>query len=218
MPAVDEPAPNLQVAEWVQGAPSNIDQERGKVILIEVFQVNCPGCFIGGLPEVIQTYMTFREKPLTVWGLATAFEDYHLNTLDNLKQLIHTGEVVGETMAMLSERDMLSMGRLQYFMPFPVAWDRVVKREKGVRKGEVEQWIKRDFPDFETMPENHRTQIETQIREYLEKKEYDALTFDQYGLRGTPSTIIIDKKGIVRYKLFGSGLELEKHIEPLLNE
>ena len=121
-------------------------------------------------------------------------------------------------MAMLSERDMLSMGRLQYFMPFPVAWDRVVKREGGVRERDVEQWIERDFPDFKTMPDHHRTQIETQIREYLEKKEYDALTFDQYGLRGTPSTLIIDKKGIVRHKLFGSDLELEKLIEPLLNE
>ena len=51
MPEVNQPAPNLEVAEWVQGDPSNIDQERGKVILIEVIQVNCPGCFISGLPE-----------------------------------------------------------------------------------------------------------------------------------------------------------------------
>ena len=218
MPAVNELAPNLQVAEWVQGDPSNIDQQRGQVILIEVFQVNCPGCFIGGLPEVIQTYMTFKGKPLTVWGLATAFEDYHLNTLDNLKKLIDTGEVVGETMAMLSERDMLSMGRLQYFMPFPVAMDQVVKRTSGVKDGEVQQWIDRDFPDFKDMPELHRKQIDMQIHQYLEKKEYDALTFDHYGLRGTPSTIIIDKKGVIRHKLFGSNLELEKLIEPLLNE
>ena len=218
MPAVDEPAPNLQVAEWVQGPPSSVEQERGRVILIEVFQVNCPGCFIGGLPEAIQMHMTFKEKPLTVWGLATAFEDYHLNNLDNLRQLIDTGEVVGQTMATLSERDMLSMGRLQYFMPFPVAWDKVVKREGGVRDGEVERWIERDFPNFVEMPEAHRSRIEKQIHEYLEQKEYDALTFDQYRLRGTPSSIIIDKKGIVRHKLFGSGLELEKLLEPLINE
>ncbi|MDH5761590.1 MAG: TlpA family protein disulfide reductase [Nitrospinota bacterium] len=218
MPAVNEPAPNLQIAEWVQGDASNIDQQRGRVILIEVFQVNCPGCFIGGLPEAIQTYLTFKEKPLTVWGLATAFEDYHLNSLENLKKLIDTGEVVGQTMASLSELNMLSMGRLQYFMPFPVAWDQVVKREGGVREGEVQRWIKRDFPDFESMPENHRIQIESQIRNYLEKKEYDALTFDQYGLRGTPSSIIIDKEGVIRHKLFGSGLDLENLVEPLLDE
>ena len=218
MPAVNQPAPNIEVGEWVQGDPSNIDQEKGKVILIEVFQVNCPGCFIGGLPEAIQTYMTFKEKPLTVWGLATAFEDYQFNNLDNLKKLVETGEVAGETLAALSERDMLSMGRLQYFMPFPVAWDKVVKREGGAREGEIERWIERDFPNFADLPESYRTQIHTQIRNYLETKEYDALTFDQYGLRGTPSSIIIDKKGIVRHKLFGYGAGLEKYIEPLLNE
>jgi len=218
MPAVNEPAPNIQVAEWVQGDPSNIDQELGRVILIEVFQVNCPGCFIGALPEVIQTYMTFKGKPLTVWGLATAFEDYHLNTLDNLKKLVDTGEVVGETMAMLSERDMLSMGRLQYFMPFPVAMDRIEKRTGDVKEYEVQRWIDRDFPDFKEMPELHRNQIEIQIREYLKKREYDALTFDQYSLQGTPSSIIIDKKGVIRHKLFGSNLKLEELIEPLLNE
>lgn len=218
MPAVNQPAPNLQVAEWVQGEPSNIDQQRGRVILIAVFQVNCPGCFIGGLPEVIQTYMDYREQPLTVWGLATAFEDFRFNTLENLKKLLETGEVVGQTLASLSERDMLSMGRLQYFMPFPVAWDKVVKREGGIREGEAERWIERDFPDFAEMPDAHRNMVEGQIHDYLSQKEYDALTFDEYGLRGTPSTIIIDKQGDLRHKLFGSGLDLKQHIEPLINE
>ena len=218
MPAVNAPATPLHVAEWLQGPPSTIEQQRGQVILIEVFQVNCPGCFISGLPEAIQTHMTFKEKPLTVWGLATAFEDYHLNSLENLKKLLDSGEVVGQTMASLSELNMLSMDRLQYFLPFPVAWDTVVKREGEVQDDEVKQWIERDFPTFKEMPEPLQSQIEKQIREYLAKKEYDALTFDQYGLRGTPSSIIIDKKGIVRHKLFGSDLGLERLIEPLLNE
>lgn len=218
MPAVNQPAPNLQIAEWVQGDPTNIDQQRGRVLLIEVFQVNCPGCFIGGLPEVIQTYMDYRDQPLTVWGLATAFEDYQFNNLDNLKKLVDTGEVVGQTLAALSERDMLSMGRLQYFMPFPVAWDKIVPREGGVREGEVDRWIARDFPDFSQLSESHQIQIQTQIRNYLETREYDAFTFDQYGLRGTPSSIIIDKEGILRHKLFGYGQDLKQFLDPLLNE
>lgn len=218
MPVVNQPAPNLQIAEWAQGESSNIDQQRGRVILIAVFQVNCPGCFIGGLPEVIQTYMDYREQPLTVWGLATAFEDYQFNNLDNLKKLLETGEVVGQTLAALSERDMLSMGRLQYFMPFPVAWDKLVKREGGIRDGEVERWVERDFPDFQDIPESQRKMVEGQIQNYLSQKEYDALTFDEYGLQGTPSTIIVDKQGVLRHKLFGSGLDLKQYIEPLLNE
>ena len=105
-----------------------------------------------------------------MWGLATAFEDYHLNTLENLKKLIDTGEVVGETMAMLSERDMLSMGRLQYFMPFPVAWDQVVKREGGVKEEDVNNGSSGISLILKDMPEYHQTQIEKQIREYLEKR------------------------------------------------
>ena len=36
------------------------------------------------------------------WGLATAFEDFHLNNFENLKKLIVSGEVVGETHEVLN--------------------------------------------------------------------------------------------------------------------
>ena len=63
MPQVDQPTPNLEIGEWVQGGPSNIDQEIGRVILIEVIQVNCPGCFISGLPQVIEVYTQYKDRP-----------------------------------------------------------------------------------------------------------------------------------------------------------
>lgn len=218
MPVVNQPAPNLEVAEWVQGDPSNIDQQRGKVILIEVFQVNCPGCFTGGLPEAIQTYLTFKDRPLVVWGLATAFEDYTLNSLDNLKMLLDTGEVVGQTMAHLMERNMLSDGRLQYFLPFPVAMDKIEKREGLVAEEDVQKFMQRDFPEHEQMDASTQHVLKEQIHQYLEKKEFNARTFDRYGLRGTPSSIIIDKQGVLRHILFGGEVGLEKLIEPLLDE
>ena len=42
---LEEKAPLLQISDWVQGEPTNLDQLIGRVVLIEVFQVNCPGCF-----------------------------------------------------------------------------------------------------------------------------------------------------------------------------
>ena len=36
-----QPAPNLSVSTWVQGAATNLDQQRGNMVLIEVFQVDC---------------------------------------------------------------------------------------------------------------------------------------------------------------------------------
>lgn len=218
MPPAEELAPNLEVAEWVQGPESNLDLERGRVVLIEVFQVNCPGCFIGGLPEAIEVYRKFQEQPLTVWGLATAFEDFQLNSLDNLKRLLTAGEVVGATQVALMERGLLENGRLGYTIPFPVAWDKVVKRQGEVTAEEIQAFLARDFPGHENMPGYIQDQVKNQIRHYLSRKQYDAKTFDRYGLRGTPSSILIDKRGFLRHKLFGSGLGLEAHVQQLLDE
>ncbi len=35
---------------------------------------------------------------IVVLGLATAFEDYDKNTLDNLRLLLSTGDVIGDTL------------------------------------------------------------------------------------------------------------------------
>ncbi|MDD1641142.1 MAG: TlpA family protein disulfide reductase, partial [Methylococcaceae bacterium] len=43
-------APLLSLSDWVQGEPVNFDQLSGRVVLVEVFQVNCPGCFLYALP------------------------------------------------------------------------------------------------------------------------------------------------------------------------
>ena len=90
-------APNLQVSTWVQGKPTNIDNEKGNVVLVEVFQVNCPGCFLYSIPETIDIYRKYNDKGLTVLGIATAFEDFDKNNLENLQKLLSTGEVIGET-------------------------------------------------------------------------------------------------------------------------
>ena len=37
------------------------------------------------------------------------------------------------------------------------------------------------------------------VKSYLQTKEISAQTFEEYGLRGTPSCILIDRKGIVRH-------------------
>ena len=69
------PAPELNVSEWVQGGPISLKENRGKVIAVEVFQVNCPGCFIYGIPEAIDTYEKYAKNGAVILGLATAFED-----------------------------------------------------------------------------------------------------------------------------------------------
>ena len=80
-------APNLQLSKWVQGTQTNIDELAGNVVVIEVFQVNCPGCFLYGIPQAISLYEKFKDKNVKVLGVATAFEDYDKNTIQNLELL-----------------------------------------------------------------------------------------------------------------------------------
>ena len=112
---IGEKSPNFGVSEWIQGAPTNFDQEKDHVVLLEVFQVNCPGCFMNAIPEAINIYNKYKDEGVRVLGIATAFEDFDKNTLENLKMLAETGEVIGETKNALSMYGKLQDGnKLSY--------------------------------------------------------------------------------------------------------
>ena len=52
----------------------------------------------------------------------------------------------------------------------------------------------------------------------MKAKEFSAETFEKFSLRGTPSTILVDRKGILRDVSFGQSGHLEGMIQKLLNE
>jgi peroxiredoxin len=212
-------APNLKVSEWVQGKPTNIDKEINNVILIEVFQVNCPGCFIYGIPDAIEIYRNYNKRNVTVLGIATAFEDFDKNTLDNLKLLLLTGEVIGETRNALSQYGQLIEGnKLPYKIPFPIAMDSLKKESNVLTEGTVMDFIERNVTDFRSYSESDKIVLINRVRQYLEGKQYSAETFEEYGLRGTPSSILIDKNGIVRQINFGANGSLDDKIKDLVKE
>ncbi|MDQ3807685.1 MAG: TlpA family protein disulfide reductase [Thermoproteota archaeon] len=212
-------APNLEVSSWVQGKPTNIDKERGNVVLVEVFQVNCPGCFLYSIPEVIDIYKKYRDKGLTIIGLATAFEDFDKNNLDNLQKLLSTGEMVGETYRAFSNLGQVREGyKLPYMIPFPVAMDMLVKRSGALTQSKVMDFIEANIPSFRSYSEVERKALIERVTQYLKTREYSAKTFDEYALRGTPSTILVDKKGVLRQTYFGSNGFLEGAVQELIME
>lgn len=217
MPQVNFPAIDLDIEEWLGGPPTNISNELGKPILIKVFQVNCPGCFTHGIPETLEVRTKYSDSPLLIWGLATAFEDFHLNTFENLKRLIDSGEVVGDTHEALSAQGMLNNNRLDYSIPFPVAWDKVAPYQSTDYLADAHGFIKRDFPQFDSFPQKNQKLILNQVMNYLKNKKFEAKTFEAYQLQGTPSTLLIDKNGVLRGKWFGSGYSLHEEVEKLLS-
>ena len=213
------PAPELKVSEWVQGGPISLKDYKGKVIVVEVFQVNCPGCFIYGIPEAIDTYQKYKNNGVVVLGLATAFEDFDKNTLENLKLLLQESKVIGETLTTLSyQNKLLNEGKLSYNIPFPVGMDMLLKERLPIEGKRIMEFVNANVLDFELYHQKDKDQIISRVKSYLETKPYSPVTFEEYALKGTPSTIFIDKKGILRESAFGSTGLMATTVEKLLSE
>jgi len=215
---IGQKAPNLKISQWVQGLDTNLDKQGDNIILVDVFQVNCPGCFMYGIPESIEIYNKYKTEGVSVLGVATAFEDFDKNTISNLELLVKTGEVIGETKKMLSQYGKLDGNKLAYKIPYPVAMDSLVKESGDVSKEKMDSMINTQIPNFDAQPEDYKNQIYERVKNYFMSKEYTAETFEMYSLQGTPSNILIDRKGVLRDVSFGQNGSLESKIQNLVNE
>lgn len=215
---IGQKAPRLQISDWVAGKPTNLDQLLGRTVLIEVFQVNCPGCFLYSLPQAIELHQRYNNKDLYILGMATAFEDYDKNNVANLELLIKQNRVIGETLRVLEKNNQLIDGKLPYKLPFPVVMDRVTKQEKEFTDDEITTFINQQIPDFSGQKESQKKLIWQRALDYLQNQLYTPETFSLYALQGTPSHIIIDKHGILRASEFGHFSDLEWFITTLLEE
>jgi len=217
-PVIGEKAPDLKLGEWVQGMPSNFTQEKDQIVLVEVFQVNCPGCFLYGIPEAINIYNKFKDDGVRVWGVATAFEDFDKNTLENLKLLLKTGEVIGDTKQSLAQYGKLDDNKLNYKIPFPVAVDSLKKANGEIDEKRIMDYIYNQLPGFDSQPDDYKKQIKQKVNDHLKSKQFEAETFEMYSLQGTPSSIIVDRKGILRDVSFGQTGNSESIIQSLIKE
>ena len=215
---IGQKAPNLKISQWVQGLDTNLDKQGDNIILVDVFQVNCPGCFMYGIPESIEIYNKYKTEGVSVLGVATAFEDFDKNTISNLELLVKTGEVIGETKKMLSQYGQLDGNKLGYKIPYPVAMDSLVKESGDVSKEKMDSLINTQIPNFDAQSEDYKNQIYERVKNYFMSKEYTAETFEMYSLQGTPSNILIDRKGVLRDVSFGQNGLLESKIQNLVNE
>jgi peroxiredoxin len=94
-------APALHVEQWFN-TPHDITlgSLRGKVVVIESFQMLCPGCVSHGLPQASRVYAGFSPDKVAVIGLHTVFEHHDVMTPKALQTFLS-----------------------EYKIPFPVAVD-----------------------------------------------------------------------------------------------
>ena len=148
-------APELIVSQWFNTSEAiTLASLKGKVIVIEAFQMLCPGCVSTGIPQARKIDALFPGDKVVVLGLHTVFEHHDAMTPVSLKAFIH-----------------------EYQLRFPVGVD-----EAGAG----------------ALPR----------------------TMEAYGLRGTPSLLIIDQKGMLRANHFGhvEDIQVGAEIATLLAE
>lgn len=82
-------APALEVSRWFNtDAPVTLTGLRGQVVVIEAFQMLCPGCVSHGLPQAQRIVDTFGDA-VTVLGLHTVFEHHDAMTPVSLEAFLH---------------------------------------------------------------------------------------------------------------------------------
>jgi hypothetical protein len=96
-------APRLEVSQWFNTSePMNLEKLLGRVVVIEAFQMLCPGCVSHGIPQSIQIHDTFPRDKVVVLGLHTVFEHHAAMTPVSLEAFLHEyriGFPVGVDMA-----------------------------------------------------------------------------------------------------------------------
>ncbi len=132
------PLLELDVSEWINHPGVVLEDLRGKVVLVEVFQMLCPGCVNHSIPRAVKIHRTLDESALQVIGLHSVFEHHDVMTPQALKVFIS-----------------------EFGVRFPVAVD---KPREGQR-----------------IP----------------------ATMKKYRLEGTPSTLLVDRRGRIRQVHFG---------------
>ena len=71
------PAPELDVSTWLNApGPVTLAGLSGKVVLLEVFQMLCPGCVEFSLPQAGRARAAFAPEDLAVIGLHSVFEHH----------------------------------------------------------------------------------------------------------------------------------------------
>jgi thiol-disulfide isomerase/thioredoxin len=83
------PAPPLETTQWFNSDPLTLAGLRGKVVVLGIFQMLCPGCVSSGLPQLQRVYEGFDRKQIAVISLHTVFEHHTAMTPIALAAFLH---------------------------------------------------------------------------------------------------------------------------------
>jgi thiol-disulfide isomerase/thioredoxin len=86
------PAPDWEIAEWINSEPVQLSDMRGQVVVIDFFQLWCPGCKSFSIPLTLKWEKEFAEEiandQMKIVSIHTVFEGHRHQTVDRLKKFV----------------------------------------------------------------------------------------------------------------------------------
>jgi len=85
-----ESPPDWSVSRWINiNQPLSLASLKGRVVVLEAFQMLCPGCVQHGLPQAKRIAERFASAEVQVVGLHTVFEHHKVMTPEALEAFVH---------------------------------------------------------------------------------------------------------------------------------
>ena len=85
-------APEWVVSEWINGSGTSLQDLKGKVVIVEFFQLWCPGCNKFSIPLMKQWGQTFNTEieagNLKILSIHTVFEGHDYQTPERLRDFV----------------------------------------------------------------------------------------------------------------------------------
>lgn len=167
----------------------------GELNLFFIFQVNCPGCFLYGFPQMERLHQQYKTQGLTVLGLSTAFEDFEYNTAANVELLLTDRQTIGATKK--------AIGDLYHQeISFPIASDRLATGAELATPENIE-FMCQQVADDENMSPTSKAQLQQKIAIDLTQYHCTSATFTLNLLQGTPSIVLVDRQLQILERWFG---------------
>lgn len=86
---VEMPAPEWIVSEWINSPPLALKKLRGKVVVIDFFQLWCPGCNSFSIPLMLKWEEAYKDNSdIQLIGIHAVFEGHDYQTPARLKKYI----------------------------------------------------------------------------------------------------------------------------------
>jgi hypothetical protein len=167
----------------------------GDLNLLFIFQVNCPGCFLYGFPQMERIHQEYKSQGLTVLGLATAFEDFEFNTATNVELLLSEQKTIGATKQAIGDL-------YPQEISFPIASDRLTSGTE-INTPENIEFLRQHIADDEAMSIDRQSNLQQKVAGDLACISHTSATFALNLLPGTPSFILCDHDLQILDRWFG---------------